>query len=176
MLPSTLASLDKVDWIPVDMLADVIIEFTGVADAQSLETATGALNETAKLNGAGFVRSQESSSSLSVYHAINPQATSWAHLLPRVAKNLRESVKIVSWIEWLEALRRSQRIAMVEDLKMNPGLKLLPFYESLAQAEAQGKSMPVLDTQLSRTKSRTLSSLQSVSVGWMDMWLRQWDI
>lgn len=164
--------MDRVDWIPVDILADIIIELAGVVDTQSLEPVISTVN--VMETKAGVAHSQEASSLLPVYHAVNPQATNWAQLGPIVAKNLGEAINIVSWSEWLEALRRSQQVATVGDLKMNPGLKLLDFFESLEQAEEQRGQMSVLETRKSRVNSRTLSSLQSVNAGWMNMWLRQW--
>jgi hypothetical protein len=232
MLPSTLPSMNTLGWIPVDILADIIVELTGVDDVASLELANQKVNgldngmfvpEGPKLEPAsngvngikkglsngimngvpndvknavsvdalslehainsidgakkakpGDVHSQKHSSPLRVYHTVNPHPTNWSHLLPVVAKYLGESTKVVPWSEWLEALRHSQQAATVEDLESNPGLKLIDFFEAFERTEAQRGEMPVMDTQLSRAKSRTLSTLQPVGAEWMNKWLRQW--
>ncbi|KAJ5508032.1 Male sterility NAD-binding [Penicillium freii] len=87
VLPSTLESLNRVDWIPVDLLADILIQLAGVAT-----NGTNGVNGTA--NG-----SSATAHTLPVYHAVNPNAVDWASLVPMVANHLGRSIKIVSWAD-----------------------------------------------------------------------------
>ncbi|ETS80548.1 hypothetical protein PFICI_08077 [Pestalotiopsis fici W106-1] len=156
ILPSSLGDFNRIDWIPVDILADVIIELAGLE--QNMAT--------------GQFSSQTSSHTKDVrfYHAINPNTTTWSELVPVVAERLGESLKILSWNEWVDALRRVHDENMTIGPEELPGLKLLDFFESL---KSGSQSVP-LETGLSVARSKTLSSLVHVSPEWMDLWLQQW--
>ncbi|MCJ1387732.1 hypothetical protein MMC18_000575 [Xylographa bjoerkii] len=166
VLPSTLGSMGRVDWIPVDILADIIVELAGVGEP---------VNGVSKAYSNGS-HSDDTlpTSSLPVYHAVNPKATHWAKLVPTVSKYIGPSVKVVSWGEWVEALRNSKHDATAANLKQNPALKLLDFFESMERAAKMGKQMPVLETKVSARRSRTMASLEPVSEEWMEIWLKQW--
>ncbi|RYP70479.1 hypothetical protein DL771_005416 [Monosporascus sp. 5C6A] len=155
LLPSTLGSMDRIDWVPVDVLADIVVELAGI---DKLE-----------------VHSMEKSpSTVQVYHAVNPEDVDWRTLVPTVLRHLGASTRIVSWDDWVRALRQSQHDASLADLKQNPGLKLLDFFESLRVAGDEASRGLVLDVELSTDKSRTLATLGPVNEEWMGLWLKQW--
>ncbi|CAK7211993.1 putative NRPS-like protein biosynthetic cluster [Sporothrix eucalyptigena] len=80
-LPSSLSSLDRVDWLPVNRAADIIVEL-----ASSPHEA-------------------------SVFHVVNPQAVPWSTLVPTVATGLGLTGEdIVSWGNWLAALEKSESV------------------------------------------------------------------
>lgn len=108
-----------------------------------------------------------------VYHVVNPFSVSWATLLPAVASGLGiDSEKdVISWAEWLTALEDSEAAG---DYEKNPGLSLLPFYRSVTKAGDEGRQLPVLNTDLAQTRSKTLKSLNAVSPAWMAEWMKQW--
>ncbi|KAH7166363.1 male sterility protein-domain-containing protein [Dactylonectria macrodidyma] len=149
LLPSDLGSMDEVNWVPVDILSDIILElsFMGVSGA---------------------------SSAISVYHAVNPRSVDWAELAPTVASLVGiESNNIVPWGEWVSALRLSEKSS---NLKANPGVKLLDFFESLDAKGHDDMMMPPLATKISSTKSKTMASLNPVGTEWMALWVKQWDL
>ena len=147
--------MDRIDWIPVDILADIIVELAGIDDIKAHART-------------------KAPQTIQVYHAVNPEDVRWEDLLPTVIKHLGSSTKVVTWGEWVDALRQSQENASLVELKQNPGLKLLSFFESLRLEERQSSLEFVLDVELSGANSRTLASLEPVNPEWFNLWLRQW--
>lgn len=148
--------MNRVDWIPVDILADIIVELAGI-------------DQPVAVNGEA-----RSSSTVHVYHAINPEDVTWAALLPTVARALGSSTNVVSWEKWVDSLRESQQSASLADLTQNPGLKLLNFFERLKTDSDEASRGPVLDVELSMSKSKTLAALTPVNEEWVNLWLKQW--
>lgn len=146
-LPASLGPLEVVDWIPVDFLARGIVEL-----------AIGSLS----LEPLGAT----------VYHAVNPQRTSWKTLRPVVTGylELEEEIQIVSLPEWVGALRDSGSRA--GDMNDNPAIKILSFFESLVGEDV---GIPVLlDVKNSVSISNTLVGLNAVQNEWVENWMRQW--
>ncbi|KAI1461664.1 hypothetical protein F4805DRAFT_412942 [Annulohypoxylon moriforme] len=141
-LPSTIGRMEVVDWIPVDVLGKSIVELAIYSRGTSRDGAM-------------------------VYHAVNPQRTSWAKLVATVAQYL--GLKTVPWDDWVGALRESA--SKTEDLTDNPAVKILEFYEGLA---GESDELIILDTQETVRVSQTLASLGPVHDGWMENWMRQW--
>jgi dTDP-4-dehydrorhamnose reductase len=140
-----------VDWIPVDLLADILVQLA--TDGSSSATAH----------------------TLPVYHAVNPKAVDWASLVPTVARHLGPSVKVVSWAEWMDALRNSRGSAMTAvSLKQNPALKLFDFFDSVATAAEKGEEWPSFETKETLKKSPRMAKVKAVSEEWMELWLKQW--
>lgn len=162
--------MDLVDWIPVDILANIIVELAGAAEIS--RPVNGVSESHANLIHSIEV---EPTSTIPVYHAVNPEEAEWADLVPAVHRYLGESVKIVSWGEWVEALSKSQQNASAANLRQNPGLKLLSFFESLQRDADLGQTLPNLETERSTMKSGTLAGLKPVGEEWMEIWLKQWD-
>ncbi|KAL8838457.1 MAG: hypothetical protein Q9170_002132 [Blastenia crenularia] len=161
LLPSTLASMDLVDWIPVDLLGNIIVELAGAAELHH-----------APKNGFHEI-DIEPSGTIPVYHAVNPDYSTWADLVPIVHRSLGEScVSVVSWSEWVDALAKSQH--STADITQNPGLKLLDFFATMKRDGGAGLVVPRLDTERSEMKSGTLAGLKPVGAEWMERWLRQW--
>ena len=161
LLPSTLGSMDLVDWIPVDLLGNIIVELAGAAE----------LRHEPK-NGFHDI-DVEPIETVPVYHAVNPEFSMWADLVPTVHNSLGDSsIKIVTWSKWVNALSMSQHSAA--DLTQNPGLKLLDFFEALKRDADAGLMLPRLDTERSEVKSGALAGLKPVGAGWMKIWLKQW--
>lgn len=161
-LPSDLGALDSLSWIPVDILADVILELAGIIQKpEEIPTSKS-------VNG---VKS-EYKSHATVYHATNPHSIRWAELVSTVADALHiPSNKIVPWAEWVSALRSS---AQGDDPEANTGLKLLDYFESLGGVEDGQGVMPTLATELTKRQSETLAALEPVGPEWMKLWLKQW--
>lgn len=164
-LPSDLGALDNLSWIPVDILADVILELAGIIqkpeDLPSGKSVHGANTK------------PEYKSHATVYHATNPHSIRWAELVPTVAEALHiSSDKIVPWAEWVSALRSSAEGN--EDPEANTGLKLLDYFESLGGVEDGQGVMPTLATELTKRQSETLAALDPVGPEWMKLWLKQW--
>lgn len=146
-LPGSLGKLERVDWIPVDLLGSIIVELALSSEAVQPPGAD-------------------------VYHTVNPQATTWEELVPVVAAALGGiSVEVVSLEAWLEALKDSESKAV--DVALNPALKLMDFFQDLTSED----SAPYLDTKhTSGHSSPSLAGLLSVQPAWMENWIRQWGL
>jgi hypothetical protein len=148
--------MGRVDWIPVDVLSDVLVEL--------------AMAHTTR---------EEGGEDLRVYHAINPKAVGWEALVPALAERLGNhgSVRVVPWAEWMDNLRGSARGGVTPlSLGQNPALKLLDWFEAETEAAAEGAKWPVLATEETVKMSPTLAGLPPVSQEWMDLWIEQWGI
>ncbi|KAI1277788.1 hypothetical protein F5Y07DRAFT_73654 [Xylaria sp. FL0933] len=152
MLPSNLGTLDRIEWVPVDALADIVVELAGV--------------------GAKKPEFEEDDDELKVYHAVNPKLSYWQVIAPTILKRMPAGTRSVSWKEWVQALKDAQRTATAKEL---PGLKLLEFYEGLIMPEDVKITPFNLETGVSTRKSETLRRLAPVSNDWVELWLKQWN-
>ncbi|KAK7745196.1 putative NRPS-like protein biosynthetic cluster [Diatrype stigma] len=153
-LPESLGMMKVIDWIPVDVLGRGIVELMANTNATRSTQASG--------GGTGAI----------VYHAVNPRQTTWAQLLPTVARHLEApetKIQIVPLEEWVEALRVSA--SQDPDVARNPAVKILDFYEGLI---GKGADMLRLDTKNAVGTSSALRDVGPVSDRWMENWLRQW--
>lgn len=153
--------MDLIDWIPVDLLGKIIVELAGAAELHHEPDSN-------------FRRVDiEPSETIPVYHAVNPEFSTWGDLVPVVHKSLGDNdVTVVSWNEWVNALSSSQYSA--KDVTQNPGLKLLDFFEALRRDADAGLILPRLDIERSEMKSGALAGLKPVGAVWMEAWLKRW--
>lgn len=113
LLPQTIGAMNKISWLPVDILADIILEILDNSLNQAVDKKT------------------------KVYNATNPHVTEWANLVPVVPKLLSTDtspVKIVpyaSWLEKLQASADSETDPVRAADTFNPALKLLDFFFNL---------------------------------------------
>ncbi|KAI0024098.1 L-aminoadipate-semialdehyde dehydrogenase [Xylariomycetidae sp. FL0641] len=168
-LPETLGALDRIEWIPVDLLADIIVELAGIVpgdnDADAEQTKDGGRKKQQQQ------QQQQHARDLKVRHAVNPASVSWQALRPVVAKHLPEDTQTVPWPEWVRLLRESGVQGGEEAARENPGLKLLDFYEGL---NGDAETTFNLETKATRQGSKTMDTLPPVSGQWVDLWMRQW--
>ncbi|KAI1396390.1 hypothetical protein F4819DRAFT_475493 [Hypoxylon fuscum] len=145
-LPTSLGRMEMVDWIPVDVLGQSIVELAIRPPKTQRVGAT-------------------------VYHAVNPQQTSWAKLVRIVAQYLsrEKAIGMVSLEAWVEELRKSA--SRIDDVTQNPAIKILGFFEGLA---FKGADPILLSTDDTLGMSKTLASLGPVQDAWMENWMRQW--
>ena len=147
VLPGSLGNLSTIDWIPIDILSTIVAEL--------------ALQPIAEV-GSGS----------RVYHAVNPNITTWDALLPFVMAGMSTEVRTVSLAAWVGRLRASAASCTTEEaIKNNPALKLIDFYEAMLSTETDGA---LLQTQITREASPTLKSLGPVKGEWMARWMDQW--
>ena len=104
LLPDSLMAMGT-EWIPVDVLAKVIVELLDPSDS-----------------GSDLTR---------VYHTVNPHSAEWRDLLPAVKEGLSKDIEVVPYHEWVDALEQSA--TKTEDVGQNPAIKLLDFFKGLEQ-------------------------------------------
>ncbi|TKA80613.1 hypothetical protein B0A49_02045 [Cryomyces minteri] len=97
MLPESLGEMDTVDWVPVDVPADVVVEAMDADDAEGEERVNGKdklrdANDAdddaaskAKAKGSGAQRQMQ------VLDLVNPRRSTWQSLVPRVKRAVESS-------------------------------------------------------------------------------------
>jgi len=149
-LPNSLgASLNKVDWIPVDLLAETIVELSVPKDGSLTSTPSGA----------------------EVFHIQNPKSTRWSDLLPGIKLTIKsltsKPIDIVPAKSWLAKVRQdlelrssskssgaSENIEVL--LRLNPAVKLLDFF-SASMGDVEGTN--ILSLEKARSKSASLRDI-----------------
>lgn len=142
-LPGSLGKLERVDWIPVDLLGSTIVELA--------------------------LASHNHPSGAVVYHTVNPKATAWAELVPVVLATLggTSNVEVVSLEAWLETLRDSE--SKTADIAVNPALKLIDFFQDLSNGAAP--VLETKRTASSSPSLAGLSSVQPAWMeNWLRQW------
>ena len=84
-LPNSLGLADRVDWIPVDTVAQILVEILTLEEQDP-----------------------------AVYHVQNPQSTTWRELLPGIMKVTGEDVEIVSFGLWVKKLKTHAHVKEAE--------------------------------------------------------------
>ncbi|KAH7400247.1 hypothetical protein BKA64DRAFT_723003 [Cadophora sp. MPI-SDFR-AT-0126] len=143
-LPSSLGTSDTLDWIPVDILATIILELCVIVGPRNTQSCK------------------------KFFNILNPAQGSWANLLPVIQSfEAVSNAKVVSWKDWLETLKLASHL-LTEDPVILSGAKSLPFFEGLSKKNSK---MTIANTEES---SDTLATLRPVSKEWMGIWMRQW--
>lgn len=155
MIPHTLDYINNVDWIPVDVLSDAIIEL--------MHSETGRSH-----------RAELEQGSCLVYNCVNPHETTWTSLVPTINQHLHGGqLREAPFAEWIEALQEAgDRGGSVEEY---PASKLLDFYNLCAKAAAPGHEMPRYATAKAVASSKTMASLQPIGQENMSRWMEQWN-
>lgn len=166
-LPASLGSsgaMDEIDWIPIDLLAKILLEFTAAADPEDGDAEP----RTAR-----------------VVHAVNPHPTTWETMLPTVKQALQAAspahaleIQTLPYADWLDLLRtRSIAMAGADDavvdpkmIQQNPGVKLLDFYAGLQGEQRRTR----LSTEQSVRASKSLRGLEPIREEWLVSWVKNW--
>ncbi|KAK3936324.1 hypothetical protein QBC46DRAFT_452805 [Diplogelasinospora grovesii] len=149
VLPDSLGPMSTVDWTPIEGIAKMILEVSGVTSKVPIDEIGG------------------------YFHGVNPVQTSWAKLAAAVKEFYGDRIKkLVSLDEWVDALEKSQ--ATTEDVNKNPAIKLLDTYKGLAEAERAGQKHVDLDMTRTKKFSKTMREMDAVTPELMQHWCKQW--
>lgn len=151
MLPSDLGQMSTVDWTPIEGIASLILEVSGVTQHVPIEKVKG------------------------YFHGINPQQTKWEELVPAVREFYGEDriKNMLPFHEWVEELEKS--LSTTEDVNKNPGVKLLDTYRAWARAAQMGQGYVRMDMERTKNYSPTMKGMRAVTTGLMRNWCRQWN-
>ncbi|KAI8946458.1 hypothetical protein F4801DRAFT_564632 [Xylaria longipes] len=138
--------MEKMEWTPVDLLGQIIGELMD--------------DITRRESGAAVV-----------YNVLNPEATSWADLLPAVREVIPETVPAAEWIERLEKSRGAGSHA----LDQNPGVKLIEFYKQTFLGPADRRAVAVEKQNLLQG-SKTARELSPVKREDLAKWMKGWGL
>jgi thioester reductase-like protein len=146
-LPKTLGIGNKIEWIPVDTVAEL---FSDLICAPSVY-------ERGSLTNARY------------YNLVNPHNILFSDIVPMLAKRLgtNKSLDIVPLRDWVHRL--SQGIDEPGS-SSNPGFRLLGFFQGLARSE----KYLALDTKMVEERFPRLGQVGAVSDRWISLWLEQW--
>jgi thioester reductase-like protein len=166
VLPETLGGVspaeqsDMINWIPIDQLAEVVVELASYPRVST--------------------RSRAKESTISVYQVVHPNPVPWKSLL-RIIKitvegSTSEEIEVVAYKDWVQILKDKSAQAQpgsTIDASRNPAIKLLEFYESM-----EHRGNPSLQLKLSMDKtikaSRSLATLESLKEEWIVGWVKEW--
>ncbi|PYI07034.1 acetyl-CoA synthetase-like protein [Aspergillus sclerotiicarbonarius CBS 121057] len=160
-LPDTFGpALDRIDWMPIDLLADVLVEL--------------ALGDHRAADG-----------SVNVYHPVNLHPRTWENIRPGVADALSKvsgkTVDTVPFRDWVQRVREDIETAgagsqltegeLQAVLAKNPAAKLLEFFEGIMSETGREN---VLDTQVTAQLSDKLRGVEAVQPEWVQKWVGEW--
>lgn len=164
-LPDSLGpSFDNVDFVPVDVLADVLIELSTATSpaGQPPDTAT-------------------------VFNLRNPQPTPWSVLLPTVTESAIGELgipggvplKVVPSATWLASLQASSDSDDSVITAQNPAVKLIDFFVALwapstGMDDRHTLARPSMTIEHALAASPTLRKLEPVKPEWMRKWVGEW--
>lgn len=149
-MPQTLGAMECMDWIPVDRLADMLVEVL----SPGAQKGKGSPNTDARY-----------------LHFVNPQRPRWSDIASSVAASIDRDIEIVPFDEWVScivAVIEKDEGAAAVDI---PALKLVDFYQHIGDGYT---IRPVFSTDVAREQSAALRHLSEVSLQWIQQWLRQW--
>lgn len=170
-------SLSRIDWVPIDLLAEVIVELA-LGTEQSPEPNS---------QQSGHVDAEPPGRQVHVFHPLNPHPTTWEVVRPMLTDALSsvtgKQVVTVSPDIWLAKVRQEIELAAgshqaLKDgeieafLRVNPAVKLLDFYEDVLSARTeQSNILEIKETGMSSAKLRTLGAIQE---DWIKKWVGEW--
>ncbi|KAJ5613630.1 NRPS-like enzyme [Penicillium herquei] len=152
-LPDTLGAMDRIDWLPIDRLAEIIVNL-------------GLRND--------------SESALNVYHLLNVNPESWEQMKPfvvgAVEKTFGKSLKTIPLQDWMQQVRQDSTDKVLseteiqEHLRKNPALKLLDFFEAIHTESPTN----ILDTKATARSCEKLRDVDAVKEEWIQKWVQEW--
>ena len=156
------AALAGIDWMPIDELAEALVESAIAVRKKDREQVSGDGSEARVLN------------------MRNPHQTSWAALLPSVKAVFEargETMRVVEYSEWLEALKTSASATLESDSSgmehmatTNPAIRLVDFFEEVAKKGTETR----LEIGKALAVSPKLAKMSRVDGEMMRRWVEGW--
>lgn len=151
MVPDSLGLLfDNVNFVPVDLLADALVDLATTASVG--EARTGAR----------------------VFNLRNPTSTPWSALLPAASEAVEPHLQVVPPEMWLARLRSSSDARLDDDdATNNPAVKLIDFFTGL-WTPGTDKAVGAMTVDDAIMSSPTLRNLESMKPEWLRKWVEEW--
>lgn len=166
-LPDDLgAQFSEVDWVPVDLLADVLVDL--VVSSPQAGPDHG--------EGGGGAR---------VYNLRNPHTTTWRQLLPSVIDTIKARLgsdsappEVVPPSVWLKRLEQAGSREDGDDAATNPAIKLVDFYRDYLWKsdgkEGVAPKTPPMDIEKACARSSALGGVEAISPQSVQKWVEEW--
>lgn len=159
LLPDSLGTMNSISWVPVDILARIIVQLLG--HIYDDDARSGALK---------------------VYNLVNPRTVPWSTLLNTVQKGLggSEKIRIVSLAKWVEALEQSAQENHGFVVESNPAIKLLEFWKIISEKSDRSGTAELLtanghvNDEIGLQNEEKVSDSQQNKVSRRNTRLRQW--
>ncbi|KAK4464967.1 hypothetical protein QBC42DRAFT_262241, partial [Cladorrhinum samala] len=149
-LPGSLGQMSTVNWTPIEGIANMVLEVSGVTENVPVESISG------------------------YFHGVNPSTVEWGELAQTIKDFYRDRIqKIVPLADWVAELEKSSA-AGAEDIAKNPGVKLIDTYRSWVESWNKGQRHVVMDMERTKSRSRTMREMGPVTRELMENWCRQW--
>ncbi|KAI1789118.1 acetyl-CoA synthetase-like protein [Ganoderma leucocontextum] len=113
-----------------------------------------------------------------ILHLVHPRPVSWRTVLAPIAKEL--NVPLVPYGQWLSALESSVKQGSgeeVEAMRLNPALRLLPFYKvqnATMTPDREAMGLVFISTEKAVQVSESLARLPQLDGNRARMWLAAW--
>ncbi|MCJ1250945.1 hypothetical protein MMC30_008174 [Trapelia coarctata] len=165
--------MDKVTWIPVDVLAQIIVEllWSASGSGKQVDQSAPVDDGPSKLHD---LSRQLNDLSMQLHRHLNQQQPMADGATTNGSTSTATGSANSTSDIWVPALSVSSEDPKHQDPEHNPAVKLLDVYESLVQMEKDGRKMVVLDTKKTERMSKTMGALEAINQGWMDTWMGQW--
>ncbi|KAM4066275.1 male sterility protein domain-containing protein [Hirsutella rhossiliensis] len=149
VLPQHLGVQETIDWLPVEDVAELILDIAGVTTAIPVSEISG------------------------YFHCVNPTKTQWEKLALVIKAyygvRIRELVSMEGWITTLEKSTTS-----TTDADKNPAIKLLDVYKDIQRSFVNGDGHLELDMTRSASRSPNVEKLGPITPDLMRNWCQQW--
>ncbi|RGP66053.1 nrpslike enzyme [Fusarium sporotrichioides] len=147
-LPEELGDKNVIDWIPIDILADAIVE-TSVDSRRNIAWPP----------------------EIEVFHAVNPNTTSWSDLREVVLSNVESIVRLLPYDIWITHLKELRQLAgKDQNEKEYPWISLLEWFQ-----EFEKQRYPSLSVERSIRLNHILRRMESITGLVMQKWIKEWD-
>ncbi|KAI1104879.1 acetyl-CoA synthetase-like protein [Jackrogersella minutella] len=194
-LPRTLGTSSRIEWVPVDELARIILEVAEDVRAND-DTDLSGFGGLWKdgTDGENGVNGKTKGKGARVYNLVNPEPVAFSELLPALQEK-GIAAETTSFEEWIDALEKSShdRAARKTAAADNPAVKLLDFYKSLVPRKGaasngengeggvngNGAGEGGEDDYTWRVDNTLLASptareLKPVNTEWVKLWVDRW--
>ncbi|CEN61371.1 hypothetical protein ASPCAL08025 [Aspergillus calidoustus] len=181
-----------IDWVPVDSIAEVIVDIGVHYDSQHGPSSDSNSGDRAQRDA----DTSTGSGDVSIFHPLNPHGTTWSSLLPPIISVLesqlrpgshhdqsqrKRAIEVVPPAEWLSRLRAAARQSLStsdggENLPVsrNPALRLLEFFSQRLDGVNAGPETKVWETGNAKRVSKALRGVQAIDGELMGRWVEQW--
>lgn len=177
-VPDTLGPiLDRIDWVPIDLLAEIVVELALSEDLEPKRT-----DSQESLTDTESPRKQAC-----VFHPLNRHPTTWQAIKPTLTAALSSLAgKHLSTVPpdiWLGKIRQEIESTAATGhklhdgdldafLRVNPAVKLLDFYEEMLRAgTGPGNVLAIGETE---RRSARLRALEGIKAEWVGKWVGEW--
>lgn len=184
-IPDSLGpSLSRIDWVPVDVLAEILVELGLQSDRQPEAYMPPDDSAVTAMSRRGC----------RVFHPLNPHPATWEVFHPIVVHELHyitgKKLETISADAWLKRVRKdmetsadgSQALKGSDDilrdkeleafLQVNPAVKLLGFYEEVLGGKGEAGNR--LEIEETKKRSAKLRAVEGVKPEWVRKWVREW--